>query len=48
MAKIQVTECRYCDTGFPVTHEGEWICCGCGAEWAAAAITVERDESEFE
>ena len=47
MAKIKVQECRYCDTGFPMSIGGDVaICSGCGAEWDP--VEVEYDESEFE
>lgn len=47
MAKVKVKECRYCDTGFPMSIGGDvTICSGCGAEWDP--VEVEYDESEFD
>lgn len=37
-------ECRYCDLGFPTKNNGDTVCGGCGAEWAAAAIIVESND----
>lgn len=37
-------ECKYCDTGFPTTYNGDRVCSGCGAEWEACKISVEDDE----
>lgn len=39
-------ECKYCDTGFPISCGGDVVCAGCGAEWADCAIKVEDDGDE--
>lgn len=36
-------KCKYCDTGTgPRNIDGDLVCNGCGAEWAAAKTEISR------